>query len=172
MDKDKAELKQDNPKDETPEDTPAEAKPTPDKEPETLTAAQAKKLAEDAAKRERGRVNKEYEERIKALEEELKERKEAEFASTASIYGLEVEKLKEAGVKEASQIKAYASLFGKTPKTTFKPDSARTIGGTQYSWETVQAMPPRELKKFKSEHGNKDLLTLVKEGVIAEPKVK
>lgn len=74
---------------------------------------------------------KELEGRLKILESANKTLEDEKFATTATKYGLEVEKLKEAGVTDSSKIEAYANLFGKAkvPIVIPKADSGDTSGG-------------------------------------------
>lgn len=137
---------------------------------EDLEREVLKRVSDIQAKR--GDKVKPLEERVQTLESENKTLKEAKLKDTATRFGLTVEQVKEAGIDDPSRVEALAKLFGKT--TALKddpiPDSNETLGGGKYSWETVNAMSHKELKKFKEEHKGKDLLALVEEGVIAKPK--
>jgi len=72
------------------------------------------------------------EDRIKVLETDNVKLKDKEFATEAGRFGLEVDKLKEAGITDSSKIETYANLFGKVaekPKVIPKADSGETSGG-------------------------------------------
>lgn len=93
--------------------------------------AELQKRVSDALSK-RGWEAKDLEGRIKVLESDNTTLKDEKFTDVAKGYGLEVEKLKEAGITDSSKIEAYAELFGKTkeqPPIVQEADSGKTSGG-------------------------------------------
>lgn len=129
--------------------SPDDKKPAPDKDTATVLKVEAKKMAEDAEKRGRGRADKELSDKVKVLEQEAQNRKDADFTRIAKQYGMDEEKLKEAGITEASQIVAQAALFGKEAK---KPVSLIDDGETDGGGENWRELPAQQRIQYGIKH--------------------